>query len=112
MTAAPRPIVDGVGLEAACLAETAVIYKHSPRCGFSLAALYQVRRFMEAEPAVPVYTIDVVADRDVAREVERRLGVRHESPQVILLKTGVPVWDAAHGGVTAAALAHALRLDR
>lgn len=112
MTAAPRPIVDGAGLEDACAEETAVIYKHSPRCGASLAALYQLRRFMEAEPAVPVYTIDVVAGRAMAREVEQRLGVRHESPQAIVLKAGAPVWDASHRGVTAAALAHALRLCR
>lgn len=107
--AAPQPITDEAGLEAACARAMAVILKHSPRCGVSRTAVHQVQRFMEAEPHVPVYLVDVVRDGPLAREVERRLGVRHESPQAILLEEGVAVWDASHRRVTAAALASALR---
>lgn len=86
----------------------AVIYKHSSRCGVSLAAVTEVRRFMEAEPSVPVYLVDVIRDRPVSAEVERAFGIRHESPQVILLHGGVPVWNGSHRAVTSAALSREL----
>jgi bacillithiol system protein YtxJ len=91
-------------VERACEHDVAVIYKHSPRCGVSLSAEGEVRRFMAAEPAVPVYVVDVVRDRAVSRVIEGRFGIRHSSPQVILLRRGVPVWDGSHRAVTAAAL--------
>lgn len=112
MTHTPKPLRDEAGLEEAFAHPTAVIYKHSPRCGMSLSAVYQIGRFMEAEPDVPVYLVDVVADRSLAREVESRLGVRHESPQAIVLVEGVATWDASHRGVTALALSSAVRPDR
>lgn len=89
-----------------------MIYKHSPRCGVSLNAADEVRRFAGSATEVPVYVVDVVRDRELAREVERRLGVRHESPQVILLRDGDAVWDASHRAVTARALADALAQAR
>lgn len=109
MTQKPQPLLDEAALDEACSHPTAVIYKHSPRCGMSLSAVNQIGKFMESEPDVPVYLVDVVADRKLAREVERRLGVRHESPQAIVLVEGVATWNASHRRVTAEALSSALR---
>lgn len=95
-------------VEAARDQDVAVIYKHSSRCGVSLAAAAEVRRFMEAEPTVPVYVVDVIRDRPVSAAVARAFGIRHESPQAILLRGGVPVWNASHRAVTGAALAREL----
>jgi bacillithiol system protein YtxJ len=92
-------------LEAVCEHDMALIYKHSPRCGVSLAAVSEIRRFMEAEPTVPVYVVDVIRDRLVSRAVAERFGISHESPQAILLQDGAPVWNGSHRAVTAAALA-------
>jgi bacillithiol system protein YtxJ len=92
-------------IEAVCEQDMALIYKHSPRCGVSLAAMSEVRRFMEAEPTVPVYVVDVLRDRMVSRAVEVRLGVPHASPQAILLRGGEPVWNGSHRSVTAVVLA-------
>jgi bacillithiol system protein YtxJ len=105
---APLGLDDEAALEAACGRDVALIYKHSSRCGVSLAAAAEVREFAEARQDVPVYVVDVVRDRALSREIERRLGVRHESPQVILLRNGEPVWDASHRRVTARELADAL----
>jgi bacillithiol system protein YtxJ len=33
-----------------------------------------------------------------------RLGIRHETPQAILLRDGRPVWSASHFRITADAL--------
>jgi bacillithiol system protein YtxJ len=92
-------------IEAVCEHDMALIYKHSPRCGVSLAAMSEVRRFVEAEPTVPVYVVDVLRDRLVSRAVELRFGVLHASPQAILLRGGGPVWNGSHRSVTAVVLA-------
>ena len=86
-------------------AERAVLYKHSPICGSSLLAFSEVRRFSAKHPDTPVYLIDVVECRAVSEAAAERLGITHESPQVILVELGQPVWSASHRAVRADALA-------
>ncbi len=64
---------------------------------------------MDGHPDVPVYWVDVKAERPLSRELADRLGVTHESPQAILLRQGAPVWHASHSDVTARAIARELR---
>ena len=61
----------------------------------------QIRRFVETHPAVPVFLVDVIAERDLSRRLAQELGVGHESPQVILLREGQPCWNGSHFEVTA-----------
>lgn len=100
-----RRIGDQTEIDAVLAAPLAVVYKHSPVCGLSTMAADQLRTFAEAHPEVPVYLIDVVRERALAREVADRTEVRHESPQVLLIRDGAVVWDASHRGVQADALA-------
>ena len=100
-TGAFRPVRDEEELERVLAEPVAILYKHSPLCGLSAIAAREVRRFVEEGPGTPVYLLDVIRERSLAREVERRLGIRHESPQAIVLRRGRPVWDASHRGVTA-----------
>jgi bacillithiol system protein YtxJ len=100
----PVRIREPTELDAALAQPVAVIYKHSPRCGVSSAAVGEVRRFMAACPGVPVYLVDVVRDRALARDVSVRLGVRHESPQAIVVRQGRAGWYASHAAVRASAL--------
>jgi bacillithiol system protein YtxJ len=90
-------------------APLALVYKHSPICGVSASARQEVTRFAEANPGVPVYGVDVLNERGLSRGLAEALGVRHASPQAILLRGGSPVWVASHLGVTAAALEGAVR---
>ena len=89
-------------------ADVAVIYKHSPICNLSASTHQQVHRFVAAHPDARVYIVDVVANRDVSREIADRLGIHHQSPQAIVLRGGEPVWNASHLNVTATALADQL----
>ena len=57
-----------------------------------------------------VVLIDVHRFHRLGQAVARRSGVRHHSPQVLVLRDGVAAWDADHGKITAEALAEALRL--
>jgi len=98
------PIRDEDGLEAALAAPRAVLFKHSTRCGTSARAFRQVESY-ELEPgAAPVYLLDVVADRALARLAADRLAIRHESPQAVVLEGGRPTWHASHGRVTREAI--------
>ncbi len=76
------------------------LYKHSPTCPVSGAAKDEVDAFVESHGDVPIYMVDVIVQRPLSQELERRLAIRHESPQAILLKKGEPVWNDSHNRVT------------
>lgn len=92
-------------LESALERARLILFKHSSRCGLSTRAKRQIQAFMEIFPAAPVFMIDVIADRAVSDEIEARFGIRHESPQAILVEAGDPMQNAAHRRVQAQLLA-------
>lgn len=96
-----HPLDDDRQLTDVLAAARAVIYKHSPRCGACVAAEREVAFFAEGHPDVPVYRVDVVSHRQLTQTIARRLGVPHESPQVILVADGAAVWWASHWEVRA-----------
>jgi bacillithiol system protein YtxJ len=69
-----------------------------------------VQQLHEEHPEVPVHVVDVIADRGLARTVAERTGVRHESPQLILLVRGSTAWSVSHFDVRADELAERLSL--
>ncbi len=81
-----------------------VIFKHSLTCPISSAAYEQMTRY-DGEVAL----IEVQVARQLSNEVENRLGVPHESPQVIVVSQGRVAWDASHFKITAEAVAEAVR---
>jgi bacillithiol system protein YtxJ len=52
-----------------------------------------------AQVDAEVVTIDVSRQHDLSRDIERRTGVRHESPQTILIDEDVAVWSASHSRI-------------
>ena len=80
-----------------------VIFKHSNACGISSGAYAHMS---QVEWIVGIVTIQEA--RDVSDEIERRLGVTHESPQVLIVHNGSVVWSASHGQVRAEVVAAAL----
>ena len=80
--------------------EFVLLYKHSPLCGLCDIAIAEVNAFVEANPDVPVWMVDVISQRPLSQRLEVMLGVRHESPQVIMVRRGEPVWNGSHRRVT------------
>ena len=80
-----------------------LLFLHDPGCPISQIARYEVAA-VDGEVAL----IDVRASPSLSREVERRTGVKHESPQAIVLREGQAVWSASHFGVTAEGIEAAL----
>jgi bacillithiol system protein YtxJ len=81
-----------------------VIFKHSLTCPISSAVYDQMAEF-----AGEVSLIEVQRARELSGEIETRLGVRHESPQVIVLHNGQVVWTASHFDITVDAVNEAVR---
>jgi len=81
-----------------------LIFKHSPRCGISAMAFTEVSVFAHAHPDLPVFLVDVIAQRALSQQIARELGVPHESPQLIFVVAGQPHWTASHGDITAQAI--------
>jgi thioredoxin 1 len=85
-----------------------LVYKHSSTCDLSLMAAMEVGRFVSARQDVPVHTLDVHADRAACQQVERDTGIRHESPQILLVRGDEVLWHASHRRVTSAAISAAV----
>ena len=85
------------------------IFKHSLICPISTRAWREYQRFIEEteSPSVDFALIEIQNARPVSTALAERTGVRHESPQAILLSGGEPLWHASHGGITTHSLAAA-----
>ena len=74
-----------------------VILKHSNTCGVSSRAYGEMSSFEG-----PVGLITVQDARAVSNEIERRTGVPHETPQLLILRNDKVVFTASHFQVKAA----------
>lgn len=84
--------------------EPVVLFKHSSACPLSAYA-YAEMRALAAEPGgPPVYRLVVQAQRALSNALAQRFGVRHESPQVLVVHHQQLTFHASHGRVRAAAV--------
>ena len=78
-----------------------LLFKHSRTCGVSCEALDELHAHVEGSQSVATYKlITVQSHRQLSNEAALRLGVRHETPQAILLRDGRPIWTASHFRIT------------
>jgi bacillithiol system protein YtxJ len=86
-----------------------LLFKHSYTCGVSAEALDELVAHIDERPADADYAmVTVQTHRDVSNAVASRLGVRHETPQALLIRGGRVVWSASHFRVTARAVRSAI----
>jgi bacillithiol system protein YtxJ len=88
-----------------------LLFKHSYTCGISAEALDELRAHLDGRASaaeVRYAMVTVQTHRDVSNAIASRLGVRHETPQAILVHGGRAVWSASHFRVNAAELTKAL----
>ena len=87
-----------------------VIFKHSRSCGTSAQAFDELLEHLHASDSDVRYAIVTVqTHRDVSSAVSRMLGVRHETPQALIVQDGQVVWSASHFRVTAEAVNAAIK---
>ncbi len=109
MPIAPFPIQPTARLEDTIAApDLVVLYKHSPTCGLCDIAIAEIEQFTSSNPDTPIWMVNVLSQRPLSRELESLLAIQHESPQVIILRHGEPVWNGSHRRVTKAKLEEAI----
>ena len=88
-----------------------LVFKHSTRCPVSGRAAGEVDAFSRTPEAagVTLARVLVVEDRPVSLWLAELLQTPHASPQALLVAEGKVAWTASHFGVTADAMASALR---
>lgn len=82
------------------------LLKHSIACPISARGQ---REFvgLEGTDDPPLYVIVVQYARDLSDYIAQTLGVRHETPQAILIKNGEAVYDASHRAISTETLREA-----
>ena len=81
-----------------------LIFKHSTKCSVSRMALKQFENDFDSSLKVTPYFLDLIAFRLVSNAITEKFQVTHQSPQLLLIKNGVSVYDVSHNAIDAADL--------
>lgn len=76
-----------------------LVFKHSTRCHISRTVLKQFENSFNLEENMKPYFLDLLEHRNLSNEIASRFGVQHQSPQVIIIKAGVAVYNASHESI-------------
>src|SRR5918993_2514224 len=91
-----------------------LLFKHSYSCGISAEALDELMDHLNSDrqgpgAAVRYAMVTVQTHRDLSNAVASKLGIRHETPQALMIRDGRVVWTASHFRVTAKAVDAAVK---
>lgn len=89
---------------AASATQTCVIFKHSTRCIVSRTALKQFEMEYVVNENMKLYFLDLLSHRDISNAIAERLGVEHQSPQILVIKNGGVVYHTSHSSIDATVL--------
>jgi len=89
----------------------ALIFKHSTRCGVSRMALKSFEKAYDLEePILEMYYLDLLSYRNISNEISLKLGVHHQSPQVLVVKNGEIVYEDSHYQISFSKIKYVLGL--
>lgn len=84
------------------LENTVVIFKHSIRCMISKTVLRNFEREISAKEnldKIKFYYLDLINHRDISNKIAEKLGVIHQSPQIIIIKDKKAIKNASHENI-------------
>lgn len=74
-----------------------LIFKHSTSCGISNMVIKRFEKlFSEEHQSLKVYYLDLLRYRTISNEIANRFEIVHESPQLLVIKNEVCVFNASH----------------
>lgn len=77
-----------------------IVFKHSTSCGISRMALNLFKGTYDVRPEeADLYYLDIHLFRGISNELSERLKVRHESPQLLVIKDKTVVAQDSHGSI-------------
>ena len=78
-----------------------LIFKHSTSCGISRMVMKQFESlFNEENKHLKVYYLDLLNFREVSSKLSEVFQVIHQSPQLLVIKNGISVYDKSHYEIT------------
>ena len=78
-----------------------LIFKHSTRCGISRMVIKQFESlFNDENKQLKVYYLDLLNFREVSSKLSEVFQVIHQSPQLLVIKNGISVYDESHFEIT------------
>ena len=80
-------------------AKPQLIFKHSTRCSISSMAKSRLERGTTPD-GIDFYYLDLIKHRNISQKIAAEFDVSHESPQVLLIKSGECVYDESHSGIS------------
>jgi len=81
-----------------------LVFKHSTRCSISRFALRQFENEFNLKGKIKPYFLDLLEHRDISNEIAHQFRIQHQSPQVIVIRNGVAIYDASHQDIEAGKL--------
>jgi bacillithiol system protein YtxJ len=79
----------------------AIIFKHSTTCSISRMALKNFEREYDLNDKIDAYFLDLLNFRAISNEIAIKFEVVHQSPQLLLIKNGISVYDVSHDSIDA-----------
>ena len=80
---------------------TVLIFKHSTRCSVSRMVLKQFENEFVLQDEIVTYFLNLIEYRDISNEIATRFNVVHQSPQLIVIKDGLTIYNASHESIDA-----------
>ncbi len=78
-----------------------LLFKHSTSCSISRMALKNFENEFDLHEKMDTYFLDLLNFRAISNEIASKFGVVHQSPQILLIKNGVSIYDSSHDRIDA-----------
>lgn len=84
------------------------IFKHSTRCYISKSVKQNFESTLNGSESAGFYCLDLLSYRNISDAVAKRFDIRHESPQLIVVKNGNVIYNESHDAIDAETLLKSL----
>lgn len=68
-------------------------------------------RWIYNDTKLPIYYLDILNHRDISDRIAKKLGVIHQSPQLLLVKHGKCIYSASHLSISIKTIKEALETE-
>lgn len=85
-------------IDAASSHKPQLIFKHSTRCSISTVIKSRLNKGT-LPPDIDFYFLDLITYRSISNAIAARYGIRHESPQILLIKNGKCIFNESHSSI-------------
>jgi bacillithiol system protein YtxJ len=79
--------------------EPVAILKYSNNCGSSSRLEKEIKKMDDEARTLPIYLVVVQKHVVLSRKISEMFDVKHESPQMLIVKNGKVIYTAHHGNI-------------